>query len=153
MKKAVEVCIKNLSQFDTRSVATLALAAHKLRLTEPLLWSTLEREGQKTIHKVKPKGFACHFIAFLSEPGRCSNEYRDKLVYNIPMNIRKLNPDLMTTCFELTQKHGLVSQYLFDHHFFMLIWKRLHWFGPKNYARIIRVLTEQKFSVRFLNSL
>jgi hypothetical protein len=125
------------------------LASHRLRLTDPLLWSTLEREGHKTIHRTKARGFACHFIAFLSEPGRCSNEYREKLVYNIPMNIRKMSADIITQIFEITHKNNAVSDYLFDHHFFMLIWKRLHWFGPKNYAKIINIFTERNYDVIF----
>jgi len=107
----------------------------------------LERESNKTIQKLKARGFAITYVAFLSDPERCSNEYKQKLAASLPIFIRKMNPDMITRCFELTQQRGLMTEYLFEHHFFMLIWKRLHWFGANNYVKILRIFAEMKFNV------
>lgn len=135
-----EIATKNLAQYPARVVSTLMLAFHRLKVNEPLLWSTLARESAKTVHKIQGKGLAATFVCFISEPDRCTREYKERLASLLPIRLKNMNPSMVTTCFELAIKENLMSDYLFDANFFVMIWRKNTWFGASNYPRLIDAL-------------
>jgi len=142
IQKCVQVATKNLSQYDARVVSSLLYAFHRLGVKDELLWSTFARESGKTVHKIRPKGLGATFICFTSEPDRCTREYKERLAGLLPIHLRRMNPVLFTRCFELAVKEKLMTDYLFDDHFFWVIWKKSTWLGGQNYPKIIRGLIE-----------
>lgn len=142
IQKCVGVATKYLSQYDARVVSSLLYAFHRLGVKDELLWSTFARESSKTVHKIRPKGFGATFICFTAESDRCTREYKERLASLLPVHLRRMNPTLFTRCFELAIKDKLMTEYLFDDHFFWVIWKKSTWLGGQNYPKIIRGLIE-----------
>ena len=147
--KCVDHVTKNLPQYNVRVVATLLWAFHRLKISEPLLWSALARESNKTVHRLKGKGLGLTFIVFCSEPDRCTREYKERLASLLPIHIQTMNPDVFTKCFELVLKENLMTDYLFHDNFFMVIWKKSAWLGERNYPTLIRGLLEYGYLVKF----
>ena len=115
-----------------------------------MLWNVLQKEAGKIIHRLKRQGFGAVYIAFMENNERSTREFRERLASLIPIHVRRMNPKIFTRCFDLTLKQGLMSEYLFDQHFFMMIWKRNHWYGPNNYPTIIKGLLQHEYTVSFI---
>lgn len=77
------------------------MGLHRLKIEDVELWDHLEYVVDKTMHKFTPKGYAYNYIAFL-ENKRGSEEFREKMSLRLPIFLHKLNPLLMSKCFEVT---------------------------------------------------
>lgn len=76
------------------------------------------------MHKFTPKGFAYNYIAFL-ENEKGSAEFREKMSLRLPIFLHKLNPLLMTKCFEVSVQNKLMNEHLFENHFLILFRNRV----------------------------
>ena len=149
VKNAIEILKKTVPQYSSVCLAGTCLAVHRLKLTDDVLWATLQREAFKCVNTINPKGLAAFMLTFLEVPERCSKDFKLKLMEQLPRKIKNMNPGCITKIFELTIKNGLLTEYLFEDHFYLLFWRRNVWFGPKCYPSILKSFVEINHSVRW----
>jgi len=76
VQKIVGIIKKKAPQFNQMTMSTISYACHKLDLKDELLWRGLEKECDKLLHRMKPRGFAAVFIAFMSDQAHSTQQFR-----------------------------------------------------------------------------
>lgn len=95
------------------------------------------------MHKFTAKGFGYTYISFL-QSDKVSKEFKEKLSLRLPIHLHKLSPLMMTKCFEVTVENELMSEHLFDNHFYVLFRNRVQWFA-ECYPSIINNLVQLEY--------
>lgn len=88
--------------------------------------------------------FLCVFKAFMVDQPWTNSQIKTRLVDLLPVHLHRLSAKNIALCWDLCVQQSLLSKYLFEEHFIMLVWKRHTWFGVKYLAHFINELVNRQ---------
>ncbi len=157
VKPAIAHFIKNVDMWTVDHATRTIFALYELGFEDQALWSKARKlfmDKKFAFEKISSTYFSQMYIIFWDKfKEDMTSEEREYLVDQLPRYLKKMKPEFVIKMFEIAVEHQLITSrtdYLFDRHFFMILWKRPGMLGLNGFRRAIacikklRVVTEDQ---------
>lgn len=151
VKPAIEHFLRTVDGWTVDYATKTIWAFYELGFKDERIWTKARFLFNSKIYAfedISSTHFAHLFIIFWDKykADMTANE-REMLIDQLPRYLKKMNPQSIIKMFEIVVDNGIItnrSDYLYDRHFFMILWKTPAIFGVDGFRRALALLKRLK---------
>ena len=147
VKPAVEQFLRTVDGWTMDHTMRLIWAFYEMGFKDERIWSKARFLFNSKIYafeKISSTHFGHMSIIFWDKyKADMTASEREMLVDQLPRYLRKMNAQLMVKMFEIAVNNGIITNrkdYLYDRHFFMIMWKTPTILGVDGFRRVLALL-------------